>query len=93
MILRDKFSYPQLHTIANTLGATLVGGLAVQLWPLDNNILLKVSLSMALGILFFSIIPKNIGVLYRPKLQPILVIPLAWVCVIMTQSRELLAYW
>ena len=74
-----------LNTIANTLGATLVGGLAVQLWPLDNNILLKVSLSMALAILFFSeIIPKNIGVLYRPKLQPILVIPLAWVCVIMT---------
>ena len=73
-----------LNTIANTLGATLVGGLAVQLWPLDNNILLKVSLSMALGILFFSeIIPKNIGVLYRPKLQPILVVPLAWVCATM----------
>ena len=31
-----------LNTIANTLGATMVGGLAVQLWPSDENILLKV---------------------------------------------------
>ena len=30
-----------LNTIANTLGATLVGGLGVQLWPEDPNILLK----------------------------------------------------
>ncbi|MGB0264073.1 MAG: CNNM domain-containing protein [Opitutales bacterium] len=74
-----------LNTIANTLGATMVGGLAVQLWPSDENILLKVSLSMAAAILFFSeIIPKNVGVLYRPQLQPILVLPLAWVCAIMT---------
>ena len=53
-----------LNTIANTLGATMVGGLAVQIWPEDNNVLLKVSSTMALSILFFSeIIPKNVGVL------------------------------
>lgn len=70
-----------LNTIANTLGATMVGGLAVQLWPEDSNILLKVSSVMALAILFFSeIIPKNMGVLYRPVLQPILVFPLSWLC-------------
>ncbi len=63
-----------LNTIANTLGATMVGGLAVQIWPEDSNILLKVSSAMALSILFFSeIIPKNVGVLYRPNLQPTLI--------------------
>ena len=73
-----------LNTIANTLGATMVGGLAVQLWPDGSNILLKVSTAMALAILFFSeIIPKNMGVLYRPELQPILVYPLSWVRAIM----------
>ncbi|HAV11876.1 MAG TPA: hypothetical protein DCX06_00055 [Opitutae bacterium] len=73
-----------LNTIANTLGATMVGGLAVKIWPEDANILLKISSAMALAILFFSeIIPKNMGVLYRPALQPILVFPLAWLCAIM----------
>lgn len=73
-----------LNTIANTLGATMVGGLAVQIWPEDSNILLKVSSAMALSILFFSeIIPKNVGVLYRPSLQPTLIFPLAWICALM----------
>ncbi|MGJ8652100.1 MAG: CNNM domain-containing protein [Opitutaceae bacterium] len=73
-----------LNTIANTLGATMVGGLAVQIWPDDSNILLKVSSVMALAILFFSeIIPKNMGVLYRPALQPILIFPLSWLCAVM----------
>lgn len=73
-----------LNTIANTLGATMVGGLAVKIWPEDANILLKISSVMAIAILFFSeIIPKNVGVLYRPALQPILIYPLAWVCAIM----------
>ena len=49
-----------LNTIANTLGATMVGGLAVQMWPEDGNVLLKVSSAMAIAILFFSeIIPKK----------------------------------
>ncbi len=74
-----------LNTIANTLGATMVGGLAVQIWPEDENVLLKISTVMAIAILFFSeIIPKNIGVIYRPILQPILIHPLAWLCAIMT---------
>ena len=71
--------------MANTLGATMVGGIAVNLWPDDSNILLKVSIWLAITILFFSeIIPKNIGVLYRPILQPILIFPLTWLCAIMT---------
>ena len=43
-----------LNTIANTLGATIVGGLAVSIWPEDTHILLKISTIMALAILFFS---------------------------------------
>jgi len=74
-----------LNTIANTLGATIVGGLAVQIWSEHDNVLFNVSLSMALAILFISeIIPKNVGILYRASLQPILIFPLLWICTIMT---------
>jgi CBS domain containing-hemolysin-like protein len=80
-----------LNTIANTLGATMVGGIAVQIWPADSNVLLKVSSAMALSILFFSeIIPKNVGVLYRPKLQPILIFPLIWICALMAPISRVL---
>jgi CBS domain containing-hemolysin-like protein len=82
-----------LNTIANTLGATMVGGLAVKIWPTDPNVLLKVSTAMALAILFFSeIIPKNMGVLYRPVLQPLLIYPLSWVCAIMTPLSSIVAF-
>lgn len=80
-----------LNTIANTLGATMVGGLAVQIWPADSNVLLKVSSAMALSILFFSeIIPKNVGVLYRPNLLPILIFPLIWICALMAPISRVL---
>lgn len=70
-----------LNTIANTLGATIVGGLAVKIWPEDTNILIKISSVMTVAILLFSeIIPKNMGVIYRPALQPILVYPLTVIC-------------
>lgn len=74
-----------LNTIANTLGATIVGGLAVQIWSEADNVLFNVSLTMALAILFISeIIPKNVGILYRASLQPILIFPLVWICTVMT---------
>ena len=74
-----------LNTIANTLGATIVGGLAVQIWSEHDNVLFNISLTMALAILFISeIIPKNVGVLYRASLQPVLIFPLVWICTIMT---------
>jgi len=82
-----------LNTIANTLGATMVGGLAVQIWPEDSNVLLKVSSAMALAILFFSeIIPKNVGVLYRPTLQPILIFPLTWLCALMAPVSTVVGF-
>jgi CBS domain containing-hemolysin-like protein len=81
-----------LNTIANTLGATMVGGLAVKIWPEDANILFKISSAMAIAILFFSeILPKNMGVLYRPALQPILIYPLTWVCAIMAPISSVVA--
>mgnify|MGYP005845436659 FL=1 len=82
-----------LNTLANTLGATIVGGMAVQIWPDSSNILLKISTIMAVAILFFSeIIPKNIGVLYRPTLQPILIFPLIWVCAIMSPISRIVGW-
>ena len=79
-----------LNTIANTLGATMVGGLAVKIWAENGNVLFHVSLSMAAAILIFSeIIPKNVGVLYRPRLQPALIVPLSWICRIMTPVSRL----
>lgn len=79
-----------LNTIANTLGATLVGGLGVQLWPDDPNILLKISSFMAVAILFFSeIIPKNVGIVYRSELLPYMPHVLNGVCSIMMPLSRL----
>lgn len=67
-----------LNTIANTLGATLVGGLAAKLFGPSS--LLYFSIGMTIGILLFSeVIPKNAGVLYRNSLLPYLVFPLGYV--------------
>lgn len=66
-----------LNTVANTLGATLVGGLATKLF--GEVWLGVVSGAMTLAILVFSeIIPKNLGVVYRTQLQPLIVYPLAF---------------
>ena len=67
-----------LNTIANTLGATLVGGLAEKTFGSQGNSLLIFALGMTLGILFFSeILPKNLAVSYRYEMAQRLVIPLA----------------
>ena len=61
-----------LNTVANTLGATLVGGLAQTIYGEES--LLSFSIGLTIGILIFSeILPKNIGVIYRRGLQPVLV--------------------
>lgn len=64
-----------LNTIANTLGATIVGALAARLF--GETWLGIVSAGMVLGILIFSeVIPKNLGVVYRVALQPYVALPL-----------------
>ena len=66
-----------MNTVANTLGATIVGGLATKLF--GQIWLGLVSGLMTLAILIFSeVIPKNIGVVYRVQLQPFVVRPLVF---------------
>ena len=65
-----------LNTIANTLGATLVGGLAEKTFGGENSLFIF-ACGMTAGILFFAeILPKNITVSKRADLLPFLVPPL-----------------
>jgi len=75
-----------LNTIANTLGATLVGGLAEKAFGDGGNSLLVFAGGMTLGILFFAeIIPKNIAIAdaCRVGIQANLVYPLSVVRFVM----------
>lgn len=72
-----------LNTIANTLGAVITSGLAIEIW--GAHILGYFSVALTFGILFFGeILPKNAGVLYRSELQKHLVYPLYILVKIMT---------
>ena len=63
-----------LNTIANTMGAALVGALALKYYPVW---VAYITAGLVLGILFLSeILPKNLGVLYRKSLGKHLVYPL-----------------
>ncbi|MEO0796601.1 MAG: hemolysin family protein [Verrucomicrobiota bacterium] len=71
-----------LNTVANTLGATLSGGLAVKI-ALSGSLFSQgfaqngFPYALTAFILIFSeVIPKNVGVLYRSGLQPLMVYPL-----------------
>lgn len=71
-----------LNTVANTLGASIVGGFALKLFGEED--LIYFSLSMTFAILLFSeIMPKNIGLLYRRELLSYFIYPLYLVCFIM----------
>lgn len=71
-----------LNTIANTLGAVLVGGIATNIF--GDASLGVISAIMTLAILVFSeIIPKNLGVHYRRVLQPFGMLPLGAVRLLM----------
>ena len=67
-----------LNTIANTLGSVVIGGLAAK--EFGNVAIGYVSAGMTVAILIFSeVIPKNLGVVHRRTLQPVLVFPLAFI--------------
>lgn len=72
-----------LNTVANTLGATVVGLLASREFahrPEMHFMLWAVPALMVVGILVFSeIFPKNFGVAYRRQLHPYIVYPMALV--------------
>ena len=79
-----------LNTVANTLGATLVGGLAQQIFGTEGNSMLYFAIGLTIGILLCAeIIPKNVGVLYRTKLQGSLVYPLAVVRFLMAPASKI----
>lgn len=66
-----------LNTIANTLGAVIVGGIATKLF--GEASLGLVSGFMTLGILVLAeVIPKNLGVAYRTSLQKHAALVLHW---------------
>lgn len=66
-----------VNTIANTLGSVIVGGIATKMF--GDAALGVISAVMTLGILVFSeVIPKNLGVVYRCRLQKHAAYPLYW---------------
>jgi CBS domain containing-hemolysin-like protein len=69
-----------LNTVANTLGASIVGILANDVFsnrPEVHYLVWAIPAGMVVGILLFSeIVPKNIGVAYKRELQDILIYPL-----------------
>jgi CBS domain containing-hemolysin-like protein len=66
-----------LNTIAMTLGSMIIGALAAHLFG-DTAIGLF-SGALTLVILVVSeVIPKNLGVIHRVRLQPLIVYPLGW---------------
>ncbi len=75
-----------LNTVANTLGATVCGVLAANLFtPASPVAKYVVPLGLTVAILILSeVLPKNIAVLYRPTIQPHLVYPLAGVRALMS---------
>lgn len=71
-----------LNTLANTLGAMVVGGLSTQILGTDS--LWIFSLVMTLTMLIFAeVLPKNLAIVYQDKILKYLVYPLYWLCYIM----------
>ncbi len=67
-----------LNTIANTAGAVVSGGLAVQALG-EQNVAFFTTAMVFLILVVSEVIPKNAGVLYRPALQGIMVFPLSFI--------------
>ncbi len=77
-----------LNTVANTFGATLSGVLfAVHISPelgSDFHAQYTFPALLTITILTFSeILPKNIGILYRPTMLPYIIYPLYWMRILM----------
>ena len=79
-----------LNTIANTLGATLVGGLAETTLGGGGNNLFIFACGMTVGILFFAeILPKNLAFAYRKELVSKFIYPLFFVRIIMSPFSKI----
>jgi len=64
-----------LNTIANTLGATVIGALGTRLFGDASIGFISAGLTLAI-LIIAEVIPKNLGVVYRTVLQPHVVYPL-----------------
>src|SRR5476649_1154839 len=72
-----------LNTIANGLGSVVIGALGAHLF--GDRMLILVTLAFGTVLLVGAeVLPKNIGVVYRRKLQPIVVYPLWWMRKVLT---------
>ena len=79
-----------LNTIANTLGATLVGGLAETTLGGGGNNLFIFACGMTVGILFFAeILPKKLAFAYRKELVSKFIYPLFFVRIIMSPFSKI----
>lgn len=71
-----------LNTLANTLGAMVVGGLSTEVLGKEN--LWIFSLIMTVGMLIFAeILPKNLAIVYQTTILSYLLYPLSWLCYMM----------
>jgi len=64
-----------LNTIANTIGATVAGAAAANLFGDENLILFSTAFTLSI-LIFSEILPKTIGVAYAFKLAPFITLPL-----------------
>jgi CBS domain containing-hemolysin-like protein len=70
-----------LNTIANIAGSMVIGSLAAGFFNHNRALIAALSAALTLVILIFAeVLPKNIGVAHRDKLQPLLAHPLLLLC-------------
>ncbi len=72
-----------LNTIANGLGSVVIGAIGAHLFGNRMLVLLTVGFGTVL-LVGAEVLPKNIGVVYRRALQPIVVYPLWWIRRVLT---------
>ncbi|HWA10748.1 MAG TPA: hemolysin family protein [Opitutaceae bacterium] len=73
-----------LNTMANGLGSVVIGALGAELFP-DRRVLAGVTIVFGVLLLVGAeVLPKNIGVVYRPLLQPFVVYPIWWLRRVLT---------
>jgi CBS domain containing-hemolysin-like protein len=66
-----------LNTMANGLGSVVIGALGAKL--VGPETLVAVTIGFGIGLLIAGeVLPKNVGVVYRQRLQPHVVYPLWW---------------
>jgi CBS domain containing-hemolysin-like protein len=68
-----------LNTTANTLGSVIIGSIAAHLFNSASVGIISVLLTITI-LIFSEVIPKNIGVAHRVKLQPKMAWPLLTLC-------------